>query len=197
MAQDFTPGQRLSYDGVLCTVRYVGPVAGTAGTWLGVEWDEASRGKHDGTHKAVRYFSCKSRSATAASFVRPGRPSDGGRSFVEAVREKYMSGAAAATDGREVVVISGKVAEEVGFEKVSARLARLGELRIAILDGMRVDRADAGAAVGETCPRIAELDLSRNLFGDFAGVADVCAQLPELRSLRVKCAAALPRPYIA
>lgn len=51
-------GQRVSYDGALCTVRFVGEVAGTAGTWLGVEWDDATRGKHDGCHKGVRYFSC-------------------------------------------------------------------------------------------------------------------------------------------
>lgn len=53
-------GQRVSYDGALCTVRFVGDVAGTVGTWLGVEWDDATRGKHDGCHKGVRYFSCNS-----------------------------------------------------------------------------------------------------------------------------------------
>lgn len=52
-------GDRLSYDGALCTVRYVGEVAGTNGAWLGVEWDDPARGKHDGQHKGVRYFSCE------------------------------------------------------------------------------------------------------------------------------------------
>lgn len=52
-------GQRLSYNGVLCTVRYVGEVSGTTGTWLGVEWDDPSRGKHDGSHKGTRYFECR------------------------------------------------------------------------------------------------------------------------------------------
>ena len=56
---DFKVGQRLSYDGALCTVRYIGPVSGTAGDWLGVEWDDPSRGKHDGSHKDVRYFTCE------------------------------------------------------------------------------------------------------------------------------------------
>jgi hypothetical protein len=53
-------GERRSYDGALCTVRYIGEVAGTTGSWLGVEWDDPSRGKHDGQHKGVRYFSCRS-----------------------------------------------------------------------------------------------------------------------------------------
>jgi tubulin-specific chaperone E len=52
-------GQRISYNGALCTVRYVGTVEGTSGTWLGVEWDDGTRGKHDGSHKGVRYFSCR------------------------------------------------------------------------------------------------------------------------------------------
>ncbi|MBE3047814.1 hypothetical protein IMZ48_35950 [Candidatus Bathyarchaeota archaeon] len=52
-------GQRRSYDGLVCTVRYVGEVAGTSGVWLGVEWDDPTRGKHDGSHKGVKYFECK------------------------------------------------------------------------------------------------------------------------------------------
>ena len=53
-------GQRLSFESALCTVRYVGFVQGTDKEWLGVEWDDPSRGKHDGEHKGVRYFSCES-----------------------------------------------------------------------------------------------------------------------------------------
>jgi dynactin complex subunit len=51
-------GQRRSFDGHLSTIRYVGTVQGTTGDWLGVEWDDASRGKHSGEHKGIRYFSC-------------------------------------------------------------------------------------------------------------------------------------------
>lgn len=52
-------GQRLSFEGALCTVRYVGEVEGTKGEWLGVEWDDQSRGKHSGEHGGRRYFDCK------------------------------------------------------------------------------------------------------------------------------------------
>ena len=52
--------QRLSYSGNICTVRYVGEVAGTKGTWLGVEWDDTTRGKHAGEHEGVKYFFCRS-----------------------------------------------------------------------------------------------------------------------------------------
>ncbi|PHH85337.1 hypothetical protein CDD83_575 [Cordyceps sp. RAO-2017] len=178
-------GQRISYGGAVCTVRYVGPVAGTTGSWLGIEWDDATRGKHDGSHKGVRYFSCLSRSPTAASFVRPTRPADKRLSFIAALREKYASEAPQLADGAPIV-ISGKVAEEMGFDKVRRKLARLDELRVVLLDGMRVasavDEAD-GARVAETCPSIAQLDLSRNLLERLGPVLDICAELPALRHL--------------
>ena len=58
MATISYPGRRLSYAGATCTVRYIGPVQHTKGSWLGVEWDDSSRGKHDGSHGGVRYFDC-------------------------------------------------------------------------------------------------------------------------------------------
>ncbi len=59
MSQTNHIGQRLSFDGAICTVRYIGEVVGTSGAWLGVEWDDPVRGKHDGSHKGTRYFQCK------------------------------------------------------------------------------------------------------------------------------------------
>jgi tubulin-specific chaperone E len=52
------PGKRLSFKGDLCTVRFVGELQGTAGLWLGVEWDVPTRGKHSGEYEGVRYFQC-------------------------------------------------------------------------------------------------------------------------------------------
>ena len=49
--------------------RYIGPVKGQEGTWVGVEWDDATRGKHDGSTGGVQYFSCVS-GTTSGSFVR-------------------------------------------------------------------------------------------------------------------------------
>lgn len=54
----FHVGQRLSYGGQRCTLRYVGPVSKLKGEWLGVEWDGRNRGKHRGEHDGVKYFEC-------------------------------------------------------------------------------------------------------------------------------------------
>lgn len=58
MGHSFVPGQRISFNDGLCTVRYVGEVKGTKGEWLGVEWDNPTRGKHSGEHQGVKYFEC-------------------------------------------------------------------------------------------------------------------------------------------
>jgi tubulin-specific chaperone E len=49
---------RFSLSGNIGTIRYVGEVDGTNGVWLGVEWDDRNRGKHDGIKDGKRYFSC-------------------------------------------------------------------------------------------------------------------------------------------
>ncbi|KAF9876467.1 tubulin-specific chaperone [Colletotrichum karsti] len=182
-------GQRLSYDGALCTVRYIGAVAGTSGTWLGVEWDDTGRGKHDGQHKDVRYFTCLSKSPTAASFVRPTRPADAAQSFVAALNGKYASEAAAERDQPEIQIVffGKKPAEEVGFDKIRRQLARVEDLTIVILDGARVavDVAPGDKGVRETSPLVTELDLSRNLFEEFGQVVRICGELESLGSLRL------------
>lgn len=82
-------GRRVACDGERATVLYVGPIPPTegenrskisprnhnnrpgdtlakqddsyltSGLWLGVEWDHPSRGKHDGSHEGVQYFTCR------------------------------------------------------------------------------------------------------------------------------------------
>ncbi|KAK7988584.1 3-alpha-(or 20-beta)-hydroxysteroid dehydrogenase [Apiospora arundinis] len=184
MASKAKVGDRLSYDGAVCTVRYIGEVAGTTGNWIGVEWDDATRGKHDGSHKGQRYFTCKSKSPTAASFVRPTRTAEPPRSFVAALKEKYT--AEIATGGIEIR-FSGKLAEEVGFEKIRRKQADLAELKHAILDGTRVAHAydEGDERIRDTCPKVINLELSRNLFTHMGTVAGICSELPGLRNLRL------------
>ena len=62
-------GTRLIVDKCRATVRYVGFVEGHQGTWIGLEWDDVSRGKHDGTVGGRKYFTCRD-SAPRGSFVR-------------------------------------------------------------------------------------------------------------------------------
>jgi dynactin complex subunit len=102
---EYFPGHRVQdLDGFKATVRYIGPVAASKNqseVWLGVEWDDKSRGKHDGScvdaaGKFHRYFECE---MGAGSFVKPIKikPSYG---FYEGLKDRYveMSAAEIATD---------------------------------------------------------------------------------------------------
>ena len=85
----------------LGTVLYEGPVPPTKGTWLGIEWDEPSRGRHSGVYDktGVRYFSPRSVPALSAlpsgsadgAFARAGSM-DRARSFAQT--QKGSTGAA-------------------------------------------------------------------------------------------------------
>lgn len=145
----------------------------------------------------------KSNKPTAASFIRPERPVDKPLSFLQAAHEKYVSELQALQENSEAaaskpIEISGKIVEEVGFDKIRKHLAALHELRVIILDGLRVHGvlAEQGVdrdqrekeikRIGQTCPRVTELDLSRNLIRDWQDLADICSQLDALRALKLK-----------
>jgi tubulin-specific chaperone E len=77
-------GQRVAVGPDRGTVRFRGQIDGTE--WLGVEWDNPERGKHDGTHKGTRYFSCAH--PTGGTFIKPAKVSFG-CSFAQALKSKY------------------------------------------------------------------------------------------------------------
>jgi hypothetical protein len=101
----------------------------------------------------------------------------------------------------KAIQISGKEVEEVGFEKIRKQLAELHELKIVLLDGLCVDQPldleaegariesnilqNALPEIRKVCPKIVELDLSRNLFANWNPIVSICEQLQNLRSLRL------------
>lgn len=64
-----SPGIRINLHGNTGTVRFVGPVDNTTGTWLGIEWDNPHRGKHDGIKDNKRYFTCRYGFVTSSFYV--------------------------------------------------------------------------------------------------------------------------------
>lgn len=50
---------RIECDGCRGTLKYVGPVGNTKGEWLGIDWDDSTRGKHNGTYEGIEYFQAR------------------------------------------------------------------------------------------------------------------------------------------
>jgi tubulin-specific chaperone E len=51
-------GDRVYHNSNFGTIRYVGPVSRKNGTWFGIEWDDPTRGRGDGSVDGIQYFSC-------------------------------------------------------------------------------------------------------------------------------------------
>lgn len=54
--KNYEIGRRIECEGFLGTLKYYGQVGETKGEWLGIDWDDPSRGKHNGTYERIKYF---------------------------------------------------------------------------------------------------------------------------------------------
>ncbi|KAI4265886.1 MAG: hypothetical protein L6R35_007018, partial [Caloplaca aegaea] len=136
-------------------------VDGTQGSWLGVEWDDPSRGV--------------SKDPTAASFVRLSKPFDKSVGFLSAMRIKYGSESDVQADQTfNAIRIGGKDVDEVGFSLIAQKQSAWSNLKVISLNGLCLIgissqplqlalRRSAVAEVTGLGLRCEELDLSRNL----------------------------------
>lgn len=86
-------GARVLISNMAATVRYTGPVEGQTGTWVGLEWDDVTHGKHNGRAGGRQYFVCTS-GADAGTFVRAGKfaaAADFGITLTDALRRRQAS----------------------------------------------------------------------------------------------------------
>ncbi|XP_030627219.1 tubulin-specific chaperone E [Chanos chanos] len=179
MVPEDTLGRRIVCDGERGTVRYVGTVPPTAGLWLGIEWDNPERGKHDGTHEGVCYFTC--RHPTGGSFVRPKKVSFG-VDYVTALRQRYETELDQIIG--EEVKISTKTVELVGFEAVSQK-QRVENLTEVALRRCDVSGPGPEKEIRKTTPYVVSLDLSSNLLNSWETVAAITEQLEALEELQL------------
>ncbi|PWN54088.1 RNI-like protein [Violaceomyces palustris] len=142
-------GQRFSISPDRGTIRFIGRVADLPGTWLGVEWDQPTRGKHEGVAKdGKRYFSV--RVPGSASFIRPNQKwISFGCSFLSALKSKYAPDEVKdqtnqPSQGQETKIFSRKNLAEIEIEipnldSVARRVSRLNKLREVGLGGFKIE----------------------------------------------------------
>lgn len=177
-------GTRLSHSGYIGTVRFVGQVDGTQGTWIGVEWDDPQRGKHDGVKDGKRYFNCLV--PHSGSFIRPSKSISYGTSFLAALTARYVEGLHEVSTNETVILGSSNGTIEVeapGLNKIRAKLSRLDTLRQVSLDEYDVATANSPGEISQTCPSIRGLDLSKSLIPSWEVVALITTELTHLESL--------------
>ncbi|KAH7107600.1 RNI-like protein, partial [Auriculariales sp. MPI-PUGE-AT-0066] len=153
--------------------------------WLGVEWDDPQRGKHDGTKDGIQYFTCTI--PGSGSFIRPTVPMNTGKAFYDAFLEKYIDEPQKTQQQVESVILgssNGAIRVEApDLNKVRARLANLRGLREASLNGELVARSGDPSAYAGKLLTLRGLDLSHNLISNWEEISLIVEQLHNLQSL--------------
>ncbi|XP_048656344.1 tubulin-specific chaperone E isoform X1 [Marmota marmota marmota] len=171
-------GQRVEVNGEYATVRFSGVVPPVAGLWLGVEWDNPERGKHDGSHEGIVYFKC--RHPTGGSFIRPNKVNFG-VDFLTAVKNRYALEDGPDDHGKEqIITIGKKPVETIGFDSVIKQQSHLNNLQEISLRNCAVSCAGEKGGIARTCPNITRVDVSKNLLSSWDEVIRIADQLKNL-----------------
>uniref|UniRef100_A0A8C2STH8 Tubulin-specific chaperone E n=1 Tax=Coturnix japonica TaxID=93934 RepID=A0A8C2STH8_COTJA len=172
---------------VLCgteygTVRYVGSVPPTAGIWLGVEWDDPQRGKHDGTYEGTQYFKC--RHPRGGSFIRPNK-ANFGVDFLTAIKGRYgLNENQNGQNGIENTCVFGnKTVEFVGRDSIEKKQRQLTDIYPILPYLIQNQNLILISEKGRS--DIRHIDLSKNLVSCWDTVIDIASQVPNLETLDI------------
>ncbi|CAM9927811.1 unnamed protein product [Bubo scandiacus] len=177
-------GRRILCGTERATVRYVGSVPPTAGIWLGVEWDDPQRGKHDGTYEGTQYFKC--RHPRGGSFIRPNK-ANFGVDFLAAVKDRYgLNDEQGVQHGTENTLVFGKkTVEFVGMDSIAEQQRQLNQLVDISVRECAVSHAGQKEEISRTCANIRHINLSRNLISSWETVTAIASQIQNLETLNI------------
>ena len=167
---------------VQATVRYIGAVEGQDGEWVGLEWDDVGRGKHNGCYKGKRYFRCRNTEAEAcASFVRYSalieQGVDGGIELDAAIVQRYKCPKVPGNRSLHVV------AAEEKMEEISSRD---GALMVAGFANMNISSCGLSSKlVAGFMSNVTSLDLSCTLLSSWKDIVGCVSTFQSLRALNL------------
>ncbi|CCE86149.1 Piso0_005799 [Millerozyma farinosa CBS 7064] len=175
-------------DGHLATIKYVGKleeVWGDEEIALGVEWDDPTRGKHDGSHNGRRYFTTDK--AKAGSFLKASsvKISKERRTFLEALVYRY---GVALSHNFEEFRFGKKAVECYGLQKLDKLRSDFEKLTYVSLNRYSVvsftSTPDTRSILSKL-GNISTLDISFNLINRAETVWDIADNLPGLTELNL------------
>lgn len=185
-SEEFTLGKRCKSGDDYAIIRYFGEVDGNPGLWVGVEWDNRKRGKHDGTHKEKCYFKCE-KSGNCASFLRTHKITFG-KTFMEVVKERYSySGPGEKGENLIVGPQGGAVKVElVGMDSVYKEKSKFDELTVMCLESLDISSPGEVGEIDKFNLNVEELHISENkLIEHWDTVSRIVGQLKKLKSLEL------------
>ncbi|KAJ2500422.1 hypothetical protein GGH96_002750 [Coemansia sp. RSA 1972] len=172
-------GRWFTIDGDCGIVRYVGPVSGTSGTWLGIEWAPPKRGKHNGTNRGHSYFTCTF-SPTSGAFIRPVSRIAWGQSLLQAAHSRYSTDLSSISFPQSIDGSRGQFS--VPRLDIIAKFQTLDELEILGLDGQHIFGTQESDDLG-VFARVHTLLVANNFFTQWPNIAEIVKQMPNVRVL--------------
>ncbi|EGW35609.1 uncharacterized protein SPAPADRAFT_69796 [Spathaspora passalidarum NRRL Y-27907] len=169
-------------DNKLATVRYIGTIPQWGDTLaLGLEWDEATRGKNNGEVNGITYFTPTV--PNSVTFIKSTNKKlvHKCKSFVQIIKEKYLDAEYIEAD----IQFGSKTVEEFGWEKLNKFQSNLSNLTSLTLDFHLINRADYDKSIFTNLGNLTHLELSFNLFNDITEVWKIVDLLPGLRELNL------------
>ncbi|XP_018566591.1 tubulin-specific chaperone E isoform X2 [Anoplophora glabripennis] len=181
---DHNVGGRIECCGHFGTIKYIGPVEGHPGVWLGIDWDDIERGKHNGTVNGIHYFN--TRHPKSGSFLRREKVNFG-QSLITAIRMRYGERGdelTAKIEEQQLLnfqqSINAPFLELVGFDKIVDKQSDFNSLEVVNVRLQHVNNIGTPYELNCLCPNIREIDISKNLLSSWTDVFDICSQLKHL-----------------
>lgn len=165
------------------TIRFLGKLIGNAkagdSLWLGIEWDEQGKGKHNGTVDGIVYFKPEFHpdSPDSCSFIRYGKIKVGGVSFEEAILQRYKPDDMKTDEElkmdkmkeeAELYANTGKKGamkkiEILGIEQSYSWRADISNSRDISLENMKISEVGEPNAIRNLIPGTMNLYLDKNM----------------------------------
>jgi len=195
-------------DGFVATVRYVGPVASAKKVnevYAGVEWDDDTRGKHDGsvicrrTNQIVRHFSLKndkaSQTQNGGSFMRLNKIDTGVDLNLQLIRGRYVDHDAPLVAPNNLLPYTARTSSgrdkpiEFFGEMDVRKRQQLKDLEDISLRGMGIARIpkEARDDMKHKFGHVKEIDMAGNLLSDWDAFCDILYSFPSLEWISFAC----------
>lgn len=158
---------------------------GYQGEWVGIEWDNHERGKHNGVVDNIQYFETKS-STASGSFVRPAKITVP-ESLLDAIGNKYNIDYEN-DNPLDIQMIKeaqkffkAPIFEIVGMEKIGKKQSCLEDLLDVSVSHSKVFNAGNLFSLRN----IINLDLTSSLICNWSVLSEIVKQLPCLNYLNL------------
>lgn len=171
--------QRIQIADDIATIRFTGELPQWSSTIaLGIEWDEPSRGKNNGTIEGVTYFTPTV--PGSCSFIKlTNKKIKHGITFTESLLAEYYNEEENAFN--QVITFGNKTVQPFGFEKLNRIQSNFLNLTLVSLNKKSISSID-GEIHG--LDNVRNLDLSYNLFG-MKMIIQLIPRLPNLKVLNL------------